>query len=322
MICMGEKNIHKVSELIKKYNCEHFYILDSNKEGFTKKDEVLYEKYYCKTKKIESGSLFLYRQPKRNSKNRKFYFFGGGIVDFVEFDGEEYIAYIREGFDFVYNIYEDDKHLNSMVWTSKEKKNGWDHFWSKYGINEINLEDMLNITKNSYYVYHDEVDVLLSQRDYNDVIVNKEASSLKHPFLNNHRKNSRLNMIEFAEQVIYDQEKEKVASYNLKEKREVKILGRVGRLNIGYDILSYDENGEELHIEVKISPSGRKDFLQVTRREMEMFKDPNYRLYRLYDIDEENNCFEIQVLTGDDLLKQYEFEPLLYRAKLKESYYD
>ena len=70
-------------------------------------------------------------------------------------------------------------------------------------------------------------------------------------------------------------------------------------MNYGYDILSLDENEEELYIEVKTTtrtiedPSARKIFISVNEVNTYRNNTNRYRIYRVYDIENDPNIEEL-----------------------------
>jgi hypothetical protein len=68
----------------------------------------------------------------------------------------------------------------------------------------------------------------------------------------------------------------------------------------GYDILSFDEQGNELLIEVKTTKGGLKSNFYITRNELErsMIEESKYRLYRVYDFDIEKQMGKIHIFKG------------------------
>ena len=296
------KKAHSIRELINSSDFDSYYILDFDKESTVKTDGILFEEYYLRNRKINENSLFLYRQPKRSAKNRKFYFYGGGIISKIEENTKGNIAYITNGFEFVTPITEDDKQLNEMIWTSKNKTNGWDHFWNQYGINEINKEDFLSIAENNLFLYHSDSMVESIENELDTFTTTKDKYYLK----------------DYAVDSILRYENDRISKLNLDPKYEAILLPKSAKLDLGYDILSYDEKGLEIHIEVKLSPYGQRRFLQISSREYKMFKDPKFRIYTVYNLDIENGTFELDIKTGDEMLKDYDYEPVLYRANLKK----
>lgn len=85
----------------------------------------------------------------------------------------------------------------------------------------------------------------------------------------------------------------------------------------GYDVLSFDKQGE-LYIEVKTTRSHRDAPFVVTRTELERSKKEKgrYRLYRVYNFNEQTNQADLLVLKGS--LEGLCTEPERYGVKLTE----
>lgn len=87
----------------------------------------------------------------------------------------------------------------------------------------------------------------------------------------------------------------------------------------GFDILSFDERGNEKYIEVKTTPAGWRKPFYLTRHEIKFMRQNKqaYSLYRVYNFDEENNTGEFFELKGnieDRLL----MEPTQYEVVIKK----
>jgi len=69
----------------------------------------------------------------------------------------------------------------------------------------------------------------------------------------------------------------------------------------GYDILSFDEQGNELLIEVKTTKGGLMSNFYITRNELErsIIEESKYRLYRVYDFDIEKQVGKIHIFKGN-----------------------
>lgn len=288
------QDIHTIKDYIKATDPNAYYILDFNRYGLSKNNNILFEKFYMKTKRMIENSMILYRQPKRLAKNRKFNIYGGGFVYKIEECEDGYVALVKDGFLFSQPISEDDKNLNDMVWTSKTKKDGWDHFWSQYGINEINKEDTLNITEHS----------TLTLNNYSANVFNGLS-------------NRRI-LEERALKLILDYENKRIRDYNLDPKCEAIAIPKIASLRYNYDILSYDNNGNEIHIKIKVLPFGQKNMIQISSKEYEMLHDPMFRIYTIFNIDLDANTFELFEDTGKEILERYDFEPLIYKGTLKK----
>ena len=70
---------------------------------------------------------------------------------------------------------------------------------------------------------------------------------------------------------------------------------------VGYDILSFNENGEKLFIEVKATTGSIKEAFFLSRNEM-LFSEKNaenYALYRVYNVSAQEKTWSLYVLYGD-----------------------
>jgi hypothetical protein len=122
-----------------------YFILDSNGTDHT--EDIDFEIYIwekSKFNKLSVGDLFLYRRPRRGSKFKDFYFFGGGKIEKIIDIADESKAIISKSFAFVDFLFPDD--LRDFKWQFREKKSeNWSNFFNQYGMNEVNREDFLGI---------------------------------------------------------------------------------------------------------------------------------------------------------------------------------
>ena len=84
---------------------------------------------------------------------------------------------------------------------------------------------------------------------------------------------------------------------------------------IGYDIISFDDNGNEIHIEVKTNCSNCSylDFY-ITDNELQRLKeDENYYIYYLYDIKKKP---KYHIINKKMLLEKDFLQPVIYRASI------
>ena len=86
---------------------------------------------------------------------------------------------------------------------------------------------------------------------------------------------------------------------------------------LGYDILSYDLNGEKKYIEVKTTKGKKNTTFYISRNELERSKieKDNYFLYRVYEFNEEIESGKILKIKGD-LTKICEI-PVNFKVNLK-----
>jgi len=86
---------------------------------------------------------------------------------------------------------------------------------------------------------------------------------------------------------------------------------------LGYDILSYDLEGNELFIEVKTTKGNQTSPFYITRNElMQSLQKKNfYRLYRLYNFNEDTQQSDLLVIKGE--LRKLCQLPITYKVNLK-----
>lgn len=73
----------------------------------------------------------------------------------------------------------------------------------------------------------------------------------------------------------------------------------------GYDILSYNEDGSHIYIEVKTTLGNSNRAFYISENELEFAKQnsESYQMYRVCNFDMERNSAELFVLNAEDLLK-------------------
>ncbi|WP_310993013.1 DUF3883 domain-containing protein [Aequorivita marina] len=85
----------------------------------------------------------------------------------------------------------------------------------------------------------------------------------------------------------------------------------------GFDILSFDENGNKKYIEVKTTKGAVNSTFYITRNELErsLVEKENYYIYRLYDYDDETDNGKLLILNGQltNLCKV----PLTYKVTMR-----
>lgn len=118
-----------------------------------------------------------------------------------------------------------------------------------------------------------------------------------------------------GEEAIFRYEKNKLKSMGLKDlAKKVKIVSDDN--NLGYDILSYDPKGKEIHIEVKTKNSSKEklDFF-ITNNELDKFyNDRKYKIYYLFDIKNENPKLHI---VDSKMFKKEFLQPVLYKVDVE-----
>jgi len=106
------------------------------------------------------------------------------------------------------------------------------------------------------------------------------------------RRNSNLGVS--GEEFVYLLEKQELNSLGLNELAENVIWAskEIGD-GLGYDILSYDENGDEIFIEVKTTRGGPSTPFYISANEIEVSKEKGaaYRIYRLFSYPKAPNMY-------------------------------
>lgn len=88
---------------------------------------------------------------------------------------------------------------------------------------------------------------------------------------------------------------------------------------LGYDILSYDEKGQFLYIEVKTTTSSRIDGFYLSeneRKKAESLKN-NYRLYRIYSLNKKTGKYKVAIFTYDELFDRFSMIVTQYQVEEK-----
>lgn len=106
---------------------------------------------------------------------------------------------------------------------------------------------------------------------------------------------------EKGELYIVDYEKEKLVKLNKHELAEKVNHVSLNNDYAGYDILSYDENGSEIFIEVKTTKGPKNSDFYISPGELKFSKENSdkYFLYRVYDFDKENMTGKIFISKGN-----------------------
>lgn len=133
-------------------------------------------------------------------------------------------------------------------------------------------------------------------------------------YIENEKEKKRIG--DLGELLVLQHEQEKLKSLGIN-----KVPDHVSKSQgdgLGYDILSYDENGKEMFIEVKTTSSNVNTPFYITRNELEKSKQDsnNYFLYRLYEFDDTDNKAKYYKQKGD--LTDLCMNPILYRAIVTE----
>ena len=120
-----------------------------------------------------------------------------------------------------------------------------------------------------------------------------------------------------GEKFIYEYEREYVKKYNLPDSKQVKWVAKDVEDGLGYDILSYDSQGNEIYIEVKTTLGNEKSSFYITANELSKSEQEKerYFLYRVYNFDMKTRRGEISVRRGS--LRDLCIMPQVYKVKFE-----
>lgn len=346
----------KTKDFISSLNVNDYYVLDTTRDGLSNlivhgAGDVNYERYCYNVRrysKLVEGGVFLYRQPKRSSKNRKFYFFGGGVVKRIRTvgtDGNVEVD-ICNPFRLVSPVYEDDPRLDTMQWTTKTKKPGsWEHFWNQYGMNKISKDEFYSIIgdEDCVNVVEDDgktaIDELTNENtvipasakkpeDFEGIYTKsghtekntksagtRKTGARKTDFDALNKKKKTVGTL--GEILVYNDEVDRVADLGVAKEVDHKAVTEGDGL--GYDILSYDDQGNKIYIEVKTTESNKPEGFYLTPKEKTVCESnpAAYKLYRVYNLNKSAGTYNVEVYTGTELLTMFDLIPVSYIAKRK-----
>lgn len=120
-----------------------------------------------------------------------------------------------------------------------------------------------------------------------------------------------------GEEFVYQYERLNVKKYKLGTDKQVRRVAKLDGDGLGYDILSYDKNGNEIYIEVKTTMGPEDGSIFITSNELEMSEifPEQYRLYRVYEFDKLNMIGKISIRKGS--LKELCISAQTYKVNFK-----
>ena len=90
-------------------------------------------------------------------------------------------------------------------------------------------------------------------------------------------------------------------------------------MSAGFDVLSFDEGGNPIYIEVKTTSYAENAPFYMSRKEYNFVQQcaedgTEYQLHRVFDL-RENGDHKVRVLTAQELLEDYAFIPSTYLVR-------
>lgn len=124
-----------------------------------------------------------------------------------------------------------------------------------------------------------------------------------------------------GEEFVYQSELDRVNSIDISLAQRVQHLSAMQGDGFGYDVLSIDENGNSVFIEVKTTSSADKYapfYMSINERKFfEENIDANAYVYRVYNFNLESRTGEIMIITARDLIENYDFDPISFKVTHK-----
>ncbi len=348
----------KVRDYLNEVKPSQYHIFDSHQEAMADRfmkhadqDYVVYEYNVHKNNKPKVGDAFLYRRPGKSSKSRKFYIYGGGVINSItEPDENGYVrAMITKPFKLDKFIEQGDKYIEEFSWSSKEKTPGsWGHFWNQYGMNKINEEDYFGLVGDMtctipecYNVQpatiieameeecsiENEVDIagFMIEVAADDAYGRMPVQSSKIKEMGRHtdyeklnRRNTKIGLA--GEVLVMNMLKEA-----LSDDVEIEHTSVVKGDGLGYDIKITYKDGYTVYIEVKTTKTAYIDGFYITPQEYnaaKLYGEPNannteYLIYRVYSFDDQSRTAKIKIY--NDLIRSDKFKrvPTAWKVYLK-----
>jgi hypothetical protein len=344
-----------VSEILKNQITEdnNYLILDSSPNS--PHGDVNFEWYYYNTlrfNKMNPGDVFIYRRPAKSSKDRLFYFYGGGVIEHIEkIDAQGNVrARIINSFKFLSPLKQGDLKLENFDWKFKQRPSGsWERYFNQYGMNVITKYDFENLFGDLQCVpfqmlssltesqKEDEeeqeviptalnLDFLISVTNDQGATVSKGKKSKRNNIVNvkkadfNKQHEENLKLGKFGELQIVQFEIQNLIKNNRQDlAKQVEHSSDIHGDGLGYDIKSFEIDGTDKFIEVKTTRKNDVDGFYMSSNEINVSKEKsqNYFIYRLYNVSEKEGKADLYVYAGACNEEKFKLTPITYRVSLK-----
>lgn len=121
-----------------------------------------------------------------------------------------------------------------------------------------------------------------------------------------------------GEEFVYHYERDRVAGFSKNDVDRVQHLSKLQGDGLGYDISSIDSEGKILRIEVKTTsgPENSVFYMSINEKKFfEEYKDDGAVIYRVYNFDRISRRGEIKIITAEELLNDYDFDPVTFAVR-------
>ena len=154
-------------------------------------------------------------------------------------------------------------------------------------------------------------DDLMKRRveEYAKRLLKKRTYATKINFEEVNKKNKDLGTA--GELLAFEYEQNRLVSEHIPYNAEY-VANTIGD-GLGYDILSYDKDGNEIHIEIKTTRTSNEYGFFMSKREIEESLRSRYKIYRVYNFDEENKSADMKIIDGEVTEKNFVMEATNYR---------
>ncbi|MDE7140902.1 MAG: DUF3883 domain-containing protein [Treponemataceae bacterium] len=154
-------------------------------------------------------------------------------------------------------------------------------------------------------------------------VAKKERQGKMIDWASVNEKRTRLGSL--GEQFVFEYERDAVSQFDAGAVDRVIHLSAKQGDGFGYDILSLNEKGETVFIEVKTTAGNLETPFYMSRTEKEFFeehKDDNAFVYRVYHFSTEARHGQIVKIPAEKLLHDYHFDPVSFMVTKKSTYPD
>lgn len=124
-----------------------------------------------------------------------------------------------------------------------------------------------------------------------------------------------------GEEFIVELEREKVSKFDTGSIDKVIHLSAKQGDGCGYDISSINDKGETIFIEVKTTSNDKDEPFYMSENEKSFFEEnvgKNAFIYRVYNFDVNSMHGQYEIITAEELIKNYEFDPVTYKVRKKK----
>lgn len=339
-----------VSEYLHQFETDRYFILDSHQDAMNEQEEghrhadsdfIGYSYNIHKYNQLKPGNFFLYRRPGKLSVDGKFHIYGGGIVESIvpQDENGNVIANVSHAFQFINPIDQGGSFIENFDWITREKPGpGWKGFWVNYGMNKINKEDFwrliegreCEIIKDEATEINEENEFIPENINIDEFVLSCESSMQSRVFTDAKSllKEKHIVKVDFdkinmlnrklglaGELLVLEYENNRLIASGC-AKRAEHVAMTIGD-GLGYDIISYDENGNEFHIEVKTTKTANEDNFYMSQREISesISSCVPYKIYRVYNFDDQTKTADLKIFDKKVTTDNFNLVPTTYIVK-------